>query len=191
MRKTDVSLLRLAPNVGTELLWPHPSTLPIQLNIQVGNISVVDQFEWDLSNPLNCPEQFARQLCADLGLGGEFVTTIAYAIRGQLSWHAKTYAFKWATYSLQLVSAVICWWKLLQWNSSPADQIPRSDTSRCRDMGPIHPSADWCRDGEENSRPGQKHSSNEKAGSSRMVNTCYAHGPPIPSAHHLLPVYIN
>ena len=53
----------------------------------------MDQFEWDLSNPLNNPEDFAR-LCADLGLGGEFVTAVAYPIRGKLSWHAKTYAFK-------------------------------------------------------------------------------------------------
>ena len=66
-----------------------------QLNIHVGNISLVDQFEWDLSNPLNSPEVFARQLCADLGLGGEFATTIAYSIRGQLSWHARTYAFRY------------------------------------------------------------------------------------------------
>ena len=69
--------------------------LSLQLNIHVGNISLVDQFEWDLSNPLNSPEQFARQLCADLGLGGEFATTIAYSIRGQLSWHARTYAFRY------------------------------------------------------------------------------------------------
>ena len=53
-------------------------------------MSFVDQFEWDLSNPLNNSEDFARQLCADLGLGGEFATTVAYSIRGQLSWHAKT-----------------------------------------------------------------------------------------------------
>ncbi|KAL5477803.1 hypothetical protein EMCRGX_G024650, partial [Ephydatia muelleri] len=65
----------------------------IKLNIHVGNVSLVDQFEWDLSNPLNSPEDFSRQLCADLGLGGEFVTAIAYSIRGQLSWHARTYAF--------------------------------------------------------------------------------------------------
>ncbi len=64
------------------------------MNLQVGNMSLVDQFEWDLSNPQNNPEEFSRQLCADLGLGGEFVTTISYSIRGQLSWHAKTYAFK-------------------------------------------------------------------------------------------------
>lgn len=66
----------------------------LQLNIHVGNISLVDQFEWDISNPRNSPEDFARILCADLGLGGEFVTTIAYSIRGQLSWHARTYAFR-------------------------------------------------------------------------------------------------
>ena len=69
-----------------------------QLNIHVGNVSLVDQFEWDLSSPLNSPEHFARQLCADLGLGGEFVTTIAYSIRGQLSWHARTYAFRYVPF---------------------------------------------------------------------------------------------
>ncbi|KAK3710163.1 hypothetical protein QZH41_010565 [Actinostola sp. cb2023] len=65
----------------------------IKLNIHVGNISLVDQFEWDISDPLNNPEQFALGLCSDLGLGGEFVTAVAYSIRGQLSWHQKTYAF--------------------------------------------------------------------------------------------------
>lgn len=64
-----------------------------QLNIHVGNISLVDQFEWDISEPQNQPEQFALALCSDLGLGGEFVTAVAYSIRGQLSWHQKTYAF--------------------------------------------------------------------------------------------------
>ncbi|KAM7443546.1 SWI SNF [Porites harrisoni] len=65
----------------------------IKLNIHVGNISLMDQFEWDLSEPQNTPEQFALSLCSDLGLGGEFATAIAYSIRGQLSWHSKTYAF--------------------------------------------------------------------------------------------------
>jgi len=65
----------------------------IKLNIHVGNCSLVDQFEWDMSDPSNSPEQFARNLCKDLGLGGEFVTAITYSIRGQLSWHQRTYAF--------------------------------------------------------------------------------------------------
>lgn len=65
-----------------------------QLNIHVGNISLVDQFEWDMSEPDNSPEKFAQKLCQELGLGGEFVAAIAYSIRGQLSWHKRTYAFR-------------------------------------------------------------------------------------------------
>ena len=53
----------------------------------------MDQFEWDMSNPENSPEQFAHNLCAELGLGGEFVSTIAYSIRGQLAWYQGVYAF--------------------------------------------------------------------------------------------------
>ena len=57
----------------------------IKLNIHVGNISLVDQFEWDLADEANSPEEFAKKLCADLSLGGEFVTAIVYSIRGQVS----------------------------------------------------------------------------------------------------------
>ncbi|XP_078087575.1 SWI/SNF-related matrix-associated actin-dependent regulator of chromatin subfamily B member 1-like isoform X2 [Mustelus asterias] len=62
----------------------------IKLNTHVGNILLVDQFEWDMSERDNSPEKFALKLCSELGLGGEFVTTIAYSIRGQLSWHQRT-----------------------------------------------------------------------------------------------------
>ncbi|KAM7533378.1 hypothetical protein Aperf_G00000123383 [Anoplocephala perfoliata] len=65
----------------------------VRLNIHVGNMSLVDQFEWDLSEPANSPEHFAGRLCAELGLGGEFVTAVAYSIRGQLAWHQRLYAF--------------------------------------------------------------------------------------------------
>ena len=59
----------------------------IKLNIQVGNTSLKDQFEWDMSDSSNSPETFAETLCKELGLGGEFYTTIAYSIRGQLAYH--------------------------------------------------------------------------------------------------------
>lgn len=65
----------------------------VKLNIHVGNISLADQFEWDMSERENSPEEFTTKLCAELGLGGEFVTAVAYSIRGQLSWHQRTYAF--------------------------------------------------------------------------------------------------
>jgi hypothetical protein len=51
------------------------------------------QVEWDMSEKQNNPEEFALILCSELGLGGEFVTAIAYSIRGQLSWHQRTYAY--------------------------------------------------------------------------------------------------
>jgi hypothetical protein len=38
-----------------------------QLNIHVGNVSLVDQFEWDMSESENSPEEFATKLCAELG----------------------------------------------------------------------------------------------------------------------------
>ncbi|TKR78065.1 hypothetical protein L596_018932 [Steinernema carpocapsae] len=65
----------------------------LKLNIHVGNQSLVDQFEWDMSDPHNSPEQFAQKLCSELALGGEFVSAVAYSIRGQLSWNLRTYAF--------------------------------------------------------------------------------------------------
>jgi len=65
----------------------------IKLNIHIGNVSLVDQFEWDISDKQNSPEEFARILAAELGLGGEFVTAIAYSVRGQLSWHQKTFSY--------------------------------------------------------------------------------------------------
>lgn len=55
----------------------------IKLNIHVGNQSLVDQFEWDISDPNNNPEEVAMKLCSDLGLGGEFAAAIAYSIRGK------------------------------------------------------------------------------------------------------------
>lgn len=84
--------LEAAPN--DNLISEHADQRAVlKLNIHVGNLSLVDQFEWDMSEPENSPEQFAVSLCADLGLGGEFVPAIAYSIRGQLAWHQRTYAF--------------------------------------------------------------------------------------------------
>lgn len=84
-----------------------------QLNIHVGNISLVDQLEWDLSEPNNSPEQVALKICAELGLGGEFVTAIAYSIRGQLSWHQRTYAFRLVACCKQSVHQTQTFWFLL------------------------------------------------------------------------------
>ena len=48
----------------------------IKLNLHVGNVSLQDQFEWDMSEGLNDPEQFALTLCTELGLGVYFLEII-------------------------------------------------------------------------------------------------------------------
>ncbi|KAI9894767.1 MAG: SWI/SNF chromatin-remodeling complex subunit [Vezdaea aestivalis] len=55
----------------------------VKLNITVGALTLVDQFEWDINNPDNSPEDFARQTSRDLALTGEFTTAIAHSIREQ------------------------------------------------------------------------------------------------------------
>lgn len=57
--------------------------LIIKLNITIGQHTLIDQFEWDINNPLNSPEDFAKKLAADLSLSGEFTTAIAHSIREQ------------------------------------------------------------------------------------------------------------
>ncbi|KAK4135373.1 SNF5-domain-containing protein [Trichocladium antarcticum] len=55
----------------------------IRLNITIGVHTLVDQFEWDINNPLNSPEEFATAMARDLSLSGEFTTAIAHCIREQ------------------------------------------------------------------------------------------------------------
>ena len=54
----------------------------------MGNQILRDQFEWDMSEPSNDPETFARSTCADLALGPEYISGIALAIREQLNEYA-------------------------------------------------------------------------------------------------------
>ena len=78
--------------IEEEALDPHlPYTaykddelrIVIKLNITIGQHTLVDQFEWEINNPLNSPEQFAEQMTNDLSLSGEFTTAIAHSIREQ------------------------------------------------------------------------------------------------------------
>lgn len=62
----------------------------IKLNITIGQHTLVDQFEWEINNALNSPEEFARQMAADLSLSGEFVTAIAHSIREQCQMFTKS-----------------------------------------------------------------------------------------------------
>ena len=55
----------------------------INLNITIGQHTLVDKFEWEINNPQNSPEDFAQQMTRDLSLSGEFTTAIAHSIREQ------------------------------------------------------------------------------------------------------------
>lgn len=57
--------------------------ITIKLNITIGRIALQDQFEWDINNPLNSPEEFARHMAWENALSGEFTTAIAHSIREQ------------------------------------------------------------------------------------------------------------
>jgi SWI/SNF-related matrix-associated actin-dependent regulator of chromatin subfamily B protein 1 len=62
----------------------------IKLNITIGQHTLIDQFEWDMNNELNSPEEFAVQMTKDLALSGEFTTAIAHAIREQIQQYTKS-----------------------------------------------------------------------------------------------------
>jgi SWI/SNF-related matrix-associated actin-dependent regulator of chromatin subfamily B member 1 len=62
----------------------------IKLNITIGQSTLIDQFEWELNNPLNCPEEFAQQMTHELSLAGEFTTAIAHSIREQCQLFSKS-----------------------------------------------------------------------------------------------------
>jgi len=55
----------------------------IKLNITIGQHTLVDQFEWDINNPMNSPEEFALLMTREMSLSGEFTTSIAHCIREQ------------------------------------------------------------------------------------------------------------
>ena len=62
----------------------------IKLNITIGQNTLIDQFEWDVNDPYNSPEEFARQITRDLSLAGEFATAIAHSIREQCQLFSKS-----------------------------------------------------------------------------------------------------
>lgn len=71
----------------------------IKLDITVGSMNLIDQFEWDAneSDPA-AAEKFAETFAADLGLSGEFKTAIAHSIREQVSVHVKSLALTGHTF---------------------------------------------------------------------------------------------
>ena len=68
----------------------------IAAQIPLGTTALSDVFEWDHDEPLNSPEKFAEAYCADLGLGGEYVSLVAHAIHEQLFLDRKVRKLEWS-----------------------------------------------------------------------------------------------
>ncbi|CUA72931.1 SWI/SNF chromatin-remodeling complex subunit snf5 [Rhizoctonia solani] len=62
----------------------------VKVDVIVGTMNLTDQFEWDINDAHNSPEEFAEVYCKELGLGGEFKTAVAHAIREQVSVYQKS-----------------------------------------------------------------------------------------------------
>ncbi|EAU85972.2 snr1 [Coprinopsis cinerea okayama7 len=65
----------------------------VSIDVQIANHHLLDHIEWDLLSPLT-PEEFARGLCADLGLTGEAAPLIAHAVHEELVKHKRD-AVEW------------------------------------------------------------------------------------------------
>lgn len=79
------------PDLKNSLTAVHEELrILVKLDITLGSMNLVDQIEWDISDPRNSPEEFAQQLAVDLGLPGEFTTAIAHSIREQTDSHTKS-----------------------------------------------------------------------------------------------------
>ena len=73
----------LDPHLAYNAYKNDEMRIAIKLNITIGQHTLVDQFEWEINDPQNVPEEFARQMTRDLSLSGEFATAIAHSIREQ------------------------------------------------------------------------------------------------------------
>jgi len=75
----------------------------LKLDIRIGEIVVTDQFEWDINNPQNKPEEFANNLCADLGLDSEFILPIAHSIKTQILEQQKVSKFSISQITIYII----------------------------------------------------------------------------------------
>ncbi|KAK5956889.1 SWI/SNF chromatin-remodeling complex subunit [Knufia fluminis] len=112
VKACDPLIRKIAADIREQLqdYTPHVFTLPepldphlpytaykndemrilVKLNITIGQNTLIDQFEWEVNNPYNSPEEFARQMTHDLSLAGEFTTAIAHCIREQCQLYSKS-----------------------------------------------------------------------------------------------------
>ncbi|KAI9353600.1 hypothetical protein BDR26DRAFT_848865 [Obelidium mucronatum] len=62
----------------------------LKIDITIGDITVMDNVEWDINCTRNSPEMFAECTCAELGLPMEFRVAIAHQLREQIQVYHRT-----------------------------------------------------------------------------------------------------
>ncbi|PWN33435.1 SNF5-domain-containing protein, partial [Meira miltonrushii] len=89
---TSAEALRPLPSKRKrdEMIGKGQMRIQIKLDITVGAMNLVDQFEWDVSDDGSSAEDFASTFAADLGLSGEFKTAIAHSIREQVDVYTRS-----------------------------------------------------------------------------------------------------
>lgn len=86
---TEAALISVREQLGeynrhvSHAKYGDDQRITIKLDIAIGNNHLVDQFEWDISNPENNPEEFATIMVEELSLSPDFATAISHAIREQ------------------------------------------------------------------------------------------------------------
>ena len=69
---------------ATARLHSDRPLLQLRLDLTLDGVRLTDRFLWDPLHPHSSPEEYARVLVGDLGLGGEWTPLIAWSIRDQL-----------------------------------------------------------------------------------------------------------
>ncbi|KAI5981697.1 hypothetical protein EDD15DRAFT_2391667 [Pisolithus albus] len=83
---------------GNDQNWEDGGEIPecrviLSIDVQIATHHLMDHIEWDLLSPLT-PEDFSKQLCAELGLAGEAIPLIAHAVHEELIKHKRD-AIEW------------------------------------------------------------------------------------------------
>ncbi|KAI8610254.1 hypothetical protein BC830DRAFT_1146641 [Chytriomyces sp. MP71] len=72
-------------------VYDHPNLrVTLKIDVSIGNVSVMDNIEWDINCSSNSPERFSEVLCAEMGLSMEFQVAIAHQLRDQIQVYHKS-----------------------------------------------------------------------------------------------------
>lgn len=81
-KKEDLESKNILESIQTD----ESLLVPIYLDIRLGDVHFLDQFEWDLCSN-GSPEEFAMKLVKDMKLESEFIPLISFSVNEQLILH--------------------------------------------------------------------------------------------------------